>query len=90
MILLVSYDLKGHERPAAYTAVRDLIEKNAMSCRRILFSQWLVETDKSCDRWTDLIATVADSTDRWFVVRVTHENQGFLDKDTWPWLNARI
>lgn len=53
MILLVSYDLNGHERPSAYTAVRDRIESHAISAKKPLYSQWLIETHDSPAQWRD-------------------------------------
>jgi hypothetical protein len=45
VVLLVSYDLNGRERPSSYSAVRQVIEPNAIDYRRPLYSQWFVETN---------------------------------------------
>lgn len=47
MVLLISYDLNGHECPSCYGAVRRLIESRATASRRPLYSQWWVETNDS-------------------------------------------
>lgn len=90
MVLLISYDLRGHERPSSYQAVHDDIKKNAISFSRPLYSQWFVETHEDVQAWSDLIATVADEDDSWFVVRVTRPYQGWLPSSVWEWLRARI
>jgi hypothetical protein len=39
MVLLISYDLNGHERPSAYADIRRVIEREATDFRRALYSQ---------------------------------------------------
>lgn len=91
MILLVSYDLNGHERPRAYEQVKNLIERLATSYRRPLMSQWLVETTQAPDWWTEQMRTVVDSGDYFFICRVTAgQYQGWLPQDVWQWLNPRV
>ena len=70
MILLVSYDLNGRERPEAYEAVKKVITSNAISYKKPLYSQWFVETDDPPDVWSKRITDVADTDDNWFVCRV--------------------
>ena len=89
MILLVSYDLNGKERPAAYEAVRRAIELKAISIRRPLYSQWLVETNETPDTWSARLSAAADDNDRWLVVRVQAPYQGWLPEEIWEWLRPR-
>jgi hypothetical protein len=89
MVLLISYDLNGHERPAAYAAVRRAIEKNALSYRRPLYSQWFIETNHNPDAWADMLREVMDDNDSLFVVRVTRPYQGWLTNADWNWINTR-
>jgi hypothetical protein len=89
VVHLISYDLNRHERPAAYADVRRIIEQNATAWRRPLYSQWLVETSRSVTWWRDLLKEVIDEDDNLLVVRVT-EYEGWLSKDIWPWLRARV
>lgn len=42
MVLLISYDLNGKERPSSYADVKGFIEANAISWARPLYSQWFV------------------------------------------------
>lgn len=89
-VLMISYDLNGHERPSAYAAVRDMIKENAVSSMRPLYSQWFVETNDSVQVWHERMKSVADTNDYWFINQVTNPKQGWLAKDVWEWLNARM
>lgn len=90
MVLLISYDLNGHERPVAYEAVRQVIESAARDFRRPLRSQWLVDTADSPDAWADRLYPVIDADDRLLICEVTSPNQGWLPNEIWIWLNARV
>lgn len=92
MVLLISYDLNGHERPSSYTAVKNYIEKHATSSIRPLYSQWLVETGSGPDPWVDALRNnnLVDSNDRLFICEVRRPFQGLLTEAAWKWLNARV
>lgn len=89
-VLMISYDLNGHERPAAYAAVKEMIENNSTSSKRPLYSQWFVETADSVDTWHGRMKDVTDDNDKWFINQVTDPKQGWFAKDVWDWLNARM
>jgi hypothetical protein len=89
MVHLISYDLNGHERPSAYSAVKNVIEQNAISSRRPLYSQWFVETSESVGTWSDRVRAVMDDNDNLFVCRVSAERQGWFDREVWEWLRSR-
>lgn len=92
MVLLISYDLRGRERPSSYEAVKDYIEKHADSSLRPLYSQWFVETESSPQAWVDALKknNLVDANDRLFVCEVRRPYQGLLSDDDWAWLRARI
>ena len=91
MVLLISYDLNGHERPEAYQAVKKAIEGYAIDTRKPLYSQWLVQTNESCKAWSDRVQAAADKGDKILVVRLFEGHyQGWLAKDIWPWLRDRL
>jgi hypothetical protein len=90
MVLLISYDLNGHERPSSYTAVRKVIEENSIDRRRPLYSQWFVETDQSPTWWRDALRRVTDPNDNLFICQVIRGSDGWFDKEIWTWLNARV
>lgn len=89
MVLLISYDLNGRERPSEYVAVKSAIERNAISYRKPLYSQWLVETNYSPDQWADMLLAVMDVGDRLLIVEVRWPYQGWLSDALWTWLDAR-
>lgn len=89
MVLLISYDLNGRERPAAYALVKRTIESNAISYRKPLYSQWFVETEYGPDAWVEMLRKVMDSDDGLFVIRVRPPYQGWIDRSIWAWLSAR-
>ena len=80
MVLLVSYDLNGRERPSSYTAVREAIERKAIDSRRPLYSQWFVQTNDSPDSWQQTLKRVMDSNDSLFICQVREPNQGWINK----------
>lgn len=90
MVLLISYDLNGYERPKAYEDVANMIEKHATSTKRPLYSQWFVETTSSVDTWHQRMKEVTDNNDNWFIVKVTTPYAGWLNKSIWPWLKERV
>lgn len=90
MILLISYDLNGHERPEAYEAVKKAITTNAEDYIKPLYSQWFVQTTDSPDVWVDRLKAVTDSTDRLFVLQVRRPYQGLLTDKQWEWLRKNI
>lgn len=88
-VLLLSYDLKGHERPSAYEDVKEMVERYAISSKKPLYSQWFIETPDSVDTWHERMRDVADTDDNWFIVQVTRPRQGWLASSTWTWLRER-
>jgi len=90
MILLISYDLNGHERPSAYDDVKAMIVKNAISYKRPLYSQWFVETTDDVKVWNDRMLDVADQDDNWFICQVGSVRRGWLPKSFWSWLRENV
>ncbi len=90
MVLLISYDLNGRERPSSYTAVRRVIEGNARSFKKPLYSQWLVETSRPIAWWQSTLVEVIDPDDRLFICAARwSECDGWLSQDVWDWLRPR-
>lgn len=89
-MLLVSYDLNDHERPSAYDDVAKAIEENAKAHVRILYSQWLVDTDDNVQSWSDRLYGLIDANDRLFVAPVVTPYQGWLPQEAWDWLSDRV
>lgn len=90
MVLLISYDLNGHERPSSYSAIRDAIVGGSISTRRPLYSQWFVETHSTVLEWEQYLTPLIDTNDQLFICEVHRPRGGWLDKADWDWLNARV
>lgn len=88
-VLMISYDLNGNERPASYEQVRKMVEENAISAVKPLYSQWFVETEDDIEVWQQRMKEVTDKSDRWFIHPVTRPRKGWLGSSIWEWLNAR-
>lgn len=90
MVLLISYDLNGHERPEAYEAVKKVITDNSQDHIKPLYSQWFVKTTDSVETWTEKLKNVTDRTDRLFILQVKRPYQGLLTDKQWEWLRSNI
>ena len=91
MILLISYDLNGPERPRSYSDVRFAIEQNAASSIKPLYSQWLVETSQGPRAWWNVLRPLLDTNDRLLIVQVVDRSYfGYLDRNVNDWLTARV
>lgn len=90
MIFLISYDLNGHERPSSYAEVEKMIKDQSASWAKPLYSQWFVDTGDSAVVWQNRMKAVTDSNDRWFISQVTSNHQGWLNKEVFDWLSARV
>lgn len=90
MVILISYDLNGHERPSAYEQVKNAIASCAKDFRKPLYSQWFVETDEMVDTWVDRLTAVMDSDDKLFIMRVQKPYNGWLPQSLYAWISARI
>lgn len=88
-VLMISYDLNGSENSVAYELVRWLIERHAISWKRPLKSQWLVETQFTAEWWNENLMALTDVNDR-FLVTLADRWIGYLDTDVWDWLRTRI
>lgn len=91
MVLLISYDLRNHERPGSYTRVKEYIERHSKSAIRPLYSQWFVDTEAGPQAWVDALRKneLVDSDDHLFICPITRPRQGLLSQADWAWLNAR-
>lgn len=88
MILLISYDLLGPERPQSYEAVRDAIvaEAGEENYVKALYSQFLVDTTTTVDRWDDLLDSLTGTDDCWLICEITTNRAGTLNADAVSWL----
>lgn len=93
MVLLISYDLNGHERPSRYARVKKYIEEHSTASIRPLYSQWFVETTSTPQQLSDALIDngLIDQNDQLFIHTINRgQHQGWLRKPEWEWLNARL
>jgi hypothetical protein len=88
MIMLVSYDLTGPERPRSYEAVHTAIATHAGegNYAQALYSQFLIDSNKSIDHWDAILDSVTDAEDCWLVTEITKNRAGTLTSDAVTWL----
>lgn len=90
MVLVISYDLNGRERPSAYAAVKTASKRDAISTGSLSTRSGLVETNSGPDACVDMLKPVMDANDILLVVQVRRPIKGFLTKSLWDSLNARL
>jgi len=90
MVLLISYDLNGHERPSAYATIAKIIRDNAEDVRKPLYSQWFVKTSLTPSQWVELLKSAFDADDKAFILQVKHPYDGWQEKEFYAWLEANI
>lgn len=91
MVYLITYDLNkpGKEYRNLYSALRqfDYIRDNGLD------SVWFISTSWSASQVYNFLHSYIDSSDRIFVTKLHRgegEHEGWLHKDMWKWINARL
>jgi hypothetical protein len=92
-VYLVTWDL-NREKPS-YAQARQTLIAHMNRYQHIkdpgLDSVWFVNTDWSATQVDSDVRTRMDGNDRLFVTRLVQgQHQGWLDKDVWDWINARL
>lgn len=87
MVYLVTYDLNkpGQDYTELYEAIKSL-----GAWWHYLDSTWLVDTTYSADQIAAKLKPHMDDSDYFLVIRVQRDYQGWLPKDAWDWINARL
>lgn len=88
-VYLISYDLNNLGKN--YDGVIEAI-KNASTgawCKP-LKSVFLIKSNLTVDQVSERIQNEADDDDRWLVIEVINNKQGWLDKDMWKYINEDI
>ena len=87
--LLISYDLRGREDPGEYERLIAAIRR--YPCCEVMYSLWLLRTERSVETILDELWAQMDSNDRLFVTDVTGDVMGWLglspDIGRWIMLN---
>jgi len=87
MIYAINYDLKkpGQNYNELYEAI-----KKCGDWWHYLGSTWLVDTTLNAQDIWDRLAPHVDKNDFFLVIGVTRSYQGWLPKEAWAWINARV
>jgi hypothetical protein len=87
MIYAINYDLKkpGQDYADLYTAI-----KSFGAWWHYLESTWLVDTNLNASGIWNKVKVAIDNNDRVLIIGVTADNSGWLPKDAWDWINARL
>lgn len=88
MVLLITYDLKQPGRD--YAGLYEAIKRCGTSWWHYLDSAWLVDTAMAPDLVVAELRKHTDANDLLLVIKVTPPYQGWLPKDAWEWINARV
>ena len=86
---LISYDLNKSDKDyeSLYKAIKDC--SNGYWAR-ILKSVWLISSELDVKNIYNNLIKVMDSNDSLFVVEVTSNYTGYLNKAMWPYLKENI
>lgn len=89
MVYLVTYDLN---RPGKdYERLWSALKRYEYTRDSGLDSVWFVSTTWTAEQVSDDLKAHIDSTDRLIVTQLHHgTNQGWLHKDVWAWIDARL
>lgn len=88
MIYAITYDL--NKSGQNYSALYDTI-KNIGEVIHPLQNLWFLNSSMTIDKITNTILLVIDQNDRLFVAEINKgAYQGWMDKDTWNWINQRL
>lgn len=92
MILLLSYDLIGHERPSEYKRLEEAIKKYAGDNNfvKALYSQWFVDTNLTPEAWEKIMSDATDANDCRIVVTVTKMPIGTYSSSAVDWVKRRF
>lgn len=88
-VYMISYDLNKSGKN--YDGVIEAIKSASTGawCKP-LESVFLIQSYLSVDEVSDKIKGEADTDDRWIVIEVKNNKQGWLDKDMWDYINSTV
>lgn len=92
-VYLVTWDLNKEKPNYADARVKFLARVNQYENTRdaALDSVRFVSTTQTADQLSDSLRTALDNNDRIIVTKLVSGNhQGWLAKDVWDWINARL
>lgn len=87
---MITYDLNNPGQ--RYTEIIKVIKEqlsNGVWCS-YWKSSFLIKSDKNPTQMLDLLKPHLDNDDRFFIVEVVNNKQGWLEKDEWDYINRNI
>ena len=86
---LISYDLNKKDKD--YSSLYEAIKESSNGVwAHILDSTWLIKSNLVITDIYKNIKNVTDDNDCFFIVEITNNYYGFLNKDIWPYLEKNI
>ena len=83
----VSYDLNKAGKD--YSGLHRELKKTASSYH-LLDSTWLLYTAETAGQIWERLRSHIDNDDQILIAQITDNKQGWLGKEVWDWINARI
>ncbi|MBQ8473148.1 MAG: hypothetical protein IJ501_06565 [Bacilli bacterium] len=81
---IISYDLNKSGKN--YDGLINAIEK--YNCIKILYSTWIIKSSSSAQNIFDNLKPQIDDDDKLIIVEInTNNEQGWLNKNQWNWIN---
>jgi hypothetical protein len=92
LLLLISYDRPGPDRPEKFEVLDSAIKEAATETLRPLHSLWLVQTEEDVGVWGPRLGEHLSSDDRLLVVRIHSmaSVNGWLPPAQWEWIRERV
>ena len=87
MILFISYDLKNPNKN--YEPFYNTLKEQGVWWH-YLKSTWLLDTNKTPDQVYEALRHHIEQADRILVGTMVGPKQGWLEKEAWDWINARL
>ncbi len=86
-VLLVTYDLKNHNRN--YSNLYEALKMLGKWCH-YLESTWLIATDMTPEQLYNHILPTIDSTDLVLVIEIKKNYWGSLPEEAWKWIQENL
>lgn len=91
MVYLIGYDLNKADKnyDGVYTAIKES-SVNGATWWHYLDSTWIIKSNLTVNQVSDKIKPETDENDRFLVIEVKNNKQGWLTQDAWDYLNDNI
>jgi hypothetical protein len=86
-VLLIAYTLRNDFKD--YSSFFEAIKGNCSQWWHFIDSIFIVYTHHSANEYAHFLYPHMENDDSLFVTRLKHEEQGWLVKEAWDWLNEK-